>query len=200
MTVVPLFRMSLELTAFPFKSSTCVPDTWKLKSPGCALPLKLLCTTFVNCNVGLCLLVKVQKTSCWKVVSILKVTEPGVGAFTGRVWLTVKTETGGLPTLVQAMLVSPHLKLPGPASVSVIVNAPLTAIRLQVVLLPFAASANAVSHVAPCGWVNVNGNTLFASVGFPTLITLSRLEKALANSFMDRSWLPNVELLLSVLS
>ena len=63
-TVVPLFRMSLEVTGFPFESSTSVPDTWKLKSPCAAVPPKLLWTTFVSVKVGLCLLVKMQVTSC----------------------------------------------------------------------------------------------------------------------------------------
>src|SRR2546428_140837 len=108
-TLLPLCRMSFEESGFPFGSSTLVPDTWKLKSPGSAVPPKLLWTTFESNKVGLCLLVKVQVTSCWRLVLMLNVTEPGVGAFTGRVWFNVNAPTGGLPMLVQTILVRPHL-------------------------------------------------------------------------------------------
>ena len=46
----------------------------------------------------------------------------------------------------------------------------------------------------------MNGNIVFGSTGSPTLITVSRLEKASSASFMDRSWLPSVESVPAVLS
>src|SRR5262245_47081325 len=100
MTVSPLCRISLDVRAVPFMVRTCVPLTWKLKSPGWALPPKLLFTTFTKVNCGLCLLVKVQVASCWRAVLMLKLTEPEPGAFTtGGIGLTVNGETGGAPIL-----------------------------------------------------------------------------------------------------
>src|SRR5436190_11833252 len=114
MTASPLCRMSLEVSGFPFVSSTLLPDTWKLKSPGSAVPPKLLWTTLDSNRVGLCLLVKVQLTSCWRLVLMLNVTEPGVGAFTGRVWFNVMCRRAGCQCSCRRYLSGPTYNHPAP--------------------------------------------------------------------------------------